>query len=177
MVTDFFEQSVTDAVSSKLTDEDYIDDLNRKWYVIVGLKFITTFFVMIFSPHIFNCFLINPLLNCIRKVKMKTAKVHVHAKNLSYGPEFYLPARLASAVCLIYICMAFSSGIPILYFLTSAIFFTTYYVEKYAILNYWSIPKQIDSTMNNQALSFLKFVTVIHLVFAIYFYSEPGIFP
>lgn len=31
--------------------------------------------------------------------------------------------------------------------------------------------------MNNQALSFLKFVTVIHLVFAIYFYSEPNIFP
>jgi len=71
-------------------EENYTDDLNRQWYLQVGLKYMMAFLIMIFNPYLINFFLTNPFSICWRKWRFKKAVIHKEAKKYSHGPTFQL---------------------------------------------------------------------------------------
>jgi hypothetical protein len=75
----------------KVVDVDldsYADDFNRRWYLQVGINFMTTFIIMIFNPSFINFFFLLPIKKCWRRYKFRKAIIHRDAKKHSYGPVF-----------------------------------------------------------------------------------------
>ena len=158
-------------------EENYTDDLNRQWYLQVGLKYMMAFLIMIFNPYLINFFLTNPFSICWRKWRFKKAVIHKEAKKYSHGPTFQLTQKYANALSLIFITMTFGSGIPILYLVSCIIFTITFLYQKYNLLRISSKPPQLDDQLNTQFIGLLPYAVFTHLIFAILMFSSPAIFP
>ena len=78
--------------------------------------------------------------------------MHKDAKTHSTGPEFKLTAKYANTICIIYIAMSFSSGIPILLGITSVIFFVRFLLYKYFVLRYNSRPPRSGDELNKKSI-------------------------
>lgn len=60
------------------------------------------------------------------------------------GLEFLLDFKYASMLTVLYVTMLYSSGIPILYVVATAFYFTSYWVDKFLLFRYFKRPLMMD---------------------------------
>jgi len=153
-------------------ENNYIDDMNRDFYAQVGTKYILTYIIMTFNPHIINC-LVNPCVRCSRRKKGRKAVIHKDAKKYLTGPTFEIVGKFAGILNIVFMAVCFSAGFPLLLLLTCIILYTTFLVEKYMVIKYNSKPVSIDKQPNDLLIGVLPYSVLFHCLFAILMFSTP----
>ena len=106
-----------------------------------GIKYILSFILLVFQPQVVDL-LIMPFKSCYNRYLARNAILHKDCKTYSTGPVFKLTGKYANTICIIYIAITFSSGIPLLLGITSMIFIVRLILYKYFVLRYNSRPER-----------------------------------
>jgi hypothetical protein len=149
---------------------DFVSD----WYVVVGNSILITMCINIFTPIIWS-FLACFYDQCKRKkctsVNAKTSQEYLNKRFA--GRKFELDERYAVIVTNIYVIMMYSSGLPLLLFIGSLIFFFSYWMDKYSFLRNYRIPPKYDNALDTMAIKRIKPAALLHCIMAFWFYSSP----
>ena len=138
-------------------------DFTANWYADVGVAITITMIIYVFSPHIaplgrycrFNC-----------KTRSGSTQALLNSKYV--GPDFHHSIRYPQISVVIFVSMAYSTGIPILYLIIAATAFTFYWVDKYLFTRWYRTPPQYDAQISLQFSSYLPYAAILHLMFGIW---------
>lgn len=92
------------------------------------------------------------------------------------GPNMEFHANYASLLSVTFVCLTFSTGMPILYFVASVNMMVYYYVEKYCFFNLYRTPPNFTGAMGKRASSLLPLALIIHLAMSVWVLSNPELF-
>lgn len=84
--------------------------------------------------------------------------------------------RYAQILTVMFVCLLFSVGIPILYLSTCIQLILTYFIDKYMLLRICRLPPRIDGIVNKIFLNTLPFMVFVHLGVAIWVLGSESIF-
>lgn len=76
----------------------------------------------------------------------------------------------------LFVCMAYSTGIPILYLVLSATAFSFYWVDKYLFTRWYRTPPQYDAQISRQFSGYLPYAALLHLCFGIWMIANKRMF-
>lgn len=117
-------------------------DFTVEWYRIVGSTICLTMIINTISPHtssVISCFVTGIKRCCDRGCtcnKRRTKKMLQEDYDSVYiGPEFIMEIRYSQIISNIFICMLYSSGIPLLYPTLIITTILTYWIDKYLCKN------------------------------------------
>lgn len=160
------------------------------WYLRVGVVIALTMFYTIFTNNILNPGFVVP--SCLKRLndrgcscncedpncdKPHTTKclTQVDYEAVNLGNEFFIENRQASIMFFVFVTMAYSGGLPVLYPIASIYFFITYWVDKYLLINHYKEPPNYDSLMIKEIIYTFKWAFVCHCIIAISMYNRPKI--
>ena len=83
------------------------------------------------------------------------------------GPEFYIDYRYSQILTIIYICLMFSSGMPILYLVTFVHLSVMFWIDKIYLLRVCRTPKNYDRYMAEKVRQVLFYAPIVHILFAV----------
>jgi len=144
-------------------------DFTESWYTIVGAQLIVTVTLNLILPMaplmvalIGDCCL--PLSS--RSVASQSALNHAYA-----GKDFVLSTRYGGLLSVVFGCLMYSSGMPILLLIGALIFFTIYWVDKVYLLRLCRTPSAYSDRINTACLRYLKYALLLHLLIGCWIYS------
>jgi hypothetical protein len=76
----------------------------------------------------------------------------------------------------LFVCLTFSTGMPLLNIIATINFILIYFMDKYAFINLSLIPQKLNTMLGKQATSLIPFAVVIHLVISIWVLSNRELF-
>jgi hypothetical protein len=88
------------------------------------------------------------------------------------GPEFLLYQRYAQVLNTLFVCLLFSSGMPLLVPICFLTFFFYYWVDKFALLRFYSLPPRLDATLARAVGNVLEYSVFLHLLFGMWMMSN-----
>jgi hypothetical protein len=128
------------------------------------------------TPHLspLIIFLIAQCNRCIKSSKMKgnyktTRKEYF---DLFVGPYFEIDLRYSEILTAIFVCLMFSSGIPILYIVLFFGCLFTYWVDKILVFRYYRKPRYFDIGMSNNFMIIIMVGLIIHFLISIWVYGH-----
>jgi hypothetical protein len=74
------------------------------------------------------------------------------------------------------VTFCYSSGLPILYLISFFFMFFIYYFDKFYVLLFCRKPNKINGELHDFMVSILKFIPLIHCLFAVHVFGTPSIF-
>ena len=83
--------------------------------------------------------------------------------------------RYAQVLSTIYVTLAYSSGMPLLYLLNFCILFVQYWVDKILVFNYYKKTPQFTRHLSRSVVNLLPWTLVLHALFGMMIYSYPYI--
>jgi hypothetical protein len=180
----FLNASLTEYGKRGLVFQGVYDDLTPLWYRNVGSTILGTMVINIFSApgvKVIENFL-RALGRCKdrscgfdeRKTKQKSQKAY---EALYMGSEFTIDVRYAQILNMVFICMLYSSGMPLLYVIGFLQLLLSYFVDKYFVLKSCKKSANFDEKMDILVKNTMVYAAIIHLIFAIWIYGSPAIFP
>ncbi len=92
-------------------------------------------------------------------------------------PNFDLSVKYAFALNIIFVCLFYSSGMPLLLLFGFLGLLFMYWSEKYIVLKYSKKPPEYDSNLNKKVMRILPLSLILHLAISLFIYSEQTIFP
>lgn len=155
-------------------------DFSPRWYLIVGEPLTMIVILQIFFPHF--SLILNGIMTFFNRCmdrsctfnRMYTKKVaQKEYENLYIGPQFILQVRLAQMLTIVFVCMIFGSGIPMLYVITWLSFIITYWTDKILILRYYRKTDEFDEKLTKKFVSVLPWSIILHIIVGWYMYSYP----
>jgi len=96
-------------------------------------------------------------------------------EDLYTGPEFILQLRYSQILAQIFITVTFSSGLPILYLITFASLFISFWVDKFLMLRFFRKQNKFTSSLSASFVALLPFAIVAHIVYGFFIFSHPNI--
>jgi hypothetical protein len=123
------------------------DDFGEVWYLEIGVPIIMTMIINMISPHVST--FVTWILNRFKQWKDRsfssdhgiTKMVTQNDLELMYtGPEFLLYERYASLLNTLFVCLMFSSGMPVLIPICFLTFWSYYWVDKFMLFRFFSLP-------------------------------------
>ena len=148
---------VTTALQGKYSD------FTSTWYGDVGVAISITMIIYIFSPHVAPCLRYCKFCCCSNRHGSTQAQL-----NSRYvGPDFHHSIRYPQVFVVLFVCMAYSTGIPILYLVISATAFSFYWVDKYLFTRWYRTPPQYDAQISRQFSAYLPYAALMHMCFGI----------
>lgn len=93
------------------------------------------------SPHLSNlvAFGIFLLVQRIKKAQRKENSQE-EFEELYLGPEMLMEDRYSQLLVTFYICLLYSSGMPMLYVISSLSFLATFYADKFFFIHFYRTP-------------------------------------
>lgn len=85
--------------------------------------------------------------------------------------------KYASMLTVVYVTMLYGSGIPILYVVAAAFFFTSYWVDKFLLFHYFRRPLMMDKFLAVNTLKWFKYALVFHIIGGMLMFSNSAILP
>jgi hypothetical protein len=73
------------------------------------------------------------------------------------GPEFELEVRLGQVVAFNWVTFMYSTGMPITFIISAFNFIIFYWIDKWFLLRFYRIPKNIDEKVINHVIYYLKY--------------------
>jgi NADH:ubiquinone oxidoreductase subunit 6 (subunit J) len=92
------------------------------------------------------------------------------------GPDFVLSTRYAQTLSTLFVCLTFSSGIPLLYFVAAANFCASFWIDKFVFVRLCKEPKPYSAKMGQQATMLIPIGVVFHLAMSVWMLSNKEIF-
>ena len=89
---------------------------------------------------------------------------------------FPLAKKYSTALMLLYVCLIFSTGMPVMLPLGFGLFFIIYWIDKYTLLRESSRPNKADSSINSWLSSRLRAALVLHMIAATIMLTVPTLF-
>lgn len=150
-------------------------DYTTDWYLDIASKIASEFMIEMFLPHGLMLFY-QPLRKLFRKCYSKTAKLQYDVVNIYTPAACKFAPKIAHILSQIFICVLFSSGVPVLTLFTFAFLIIFYWITKWFFLRYAERPRNIDETTAIMTGKLSYFLVLIHCFMAIYIYKAQGIF-
>lgn len=159
-------------------------DFNSSWYSSVGTSIILTMLLNLFIPHLMPLALTlySSLKRCCDRDcsdnRKKTNKyTQAELNELHLGPEMQIDERYAQLYNTIFVCLAYSAGIPLLIPILFGYVVVTLAVDSCLFSVSYRIPPKYSATLPQAFTSLLPFTIVLHLAFASWMLSNENIFP
>jgi hypothetical protein len=158
------------------------DEFNVRWYLVVGVPIVMSIGVQILFPHIGllwswstkgfkRCLDRSCLLNPRRTRQI----IQSDYEDLYTGPKFLLHIRYAQILSTIFVTMTYSSGLPMLYFISFISFLVTYWTDKFLVLRYFSKTEGLNKDLSKAVVSWLPLSLVLHSIFGTMIFSYPNV--
>lgn len=93
------------------------------------------------------------------------------------GPQLLLDERFAQLYSILFVCLAFSTGMPGLVPIAFLTFFLCYWVDKSLFVWVYQTPPSYDSSLSHSFTKLLPLAAFLHLVMGIWMLSNPLILP
>ncbi|GMH83627.1 hypothetical protein TrVE_jg11384 [Triparma verrucosa] len=159
------------------------DDFGEVWYLEIGVPIIMTMIINMISPHVST--FVTWILKRYKQWKDRsfssdhgiTKMVTQNDLELMYtGPEFLLYERYASLLNTLFVCLMFSSGMPVLIPICFLTFWSYYWVDKFMLFRFFSLPPRLDASLAQQVSSILPYSVLLHLSFGMWMMSNDDFF-
>ena len=96
-------------------------------------------------------------------------KIHI-------GPEFELSYRYAQLLSTLFVCLTFSSGIPLLYVVAAVNFYVAYVADKYLFIHLCREPVPYSAEMGKEVTRLIPIGIALHLAMSVWMLSNKEIF-
>jgi len=149
-------------------------DLTPKWYAVVGTSIIMTVFLNAFIP------MVPVFVTGLKKALagLRPQPLLQEELNERYlGPELQIAQRYGLVLSTVFVCLLYSSGIPILLLCASVTFGIMYSVEKLLLLRVYRTPPQYNDTIARLMVKCLPYAGIMHMLLGLWIYSARGTFP
>jgi hypothetical protein len=160
-----------------------IADFSTTWYLEVGTAIVITMWINI---YVLNVAVVQDsvkikLLRCLDRgcsfdMARTNQKLQVHLETMYTGPDLLLEVRYSSLLVGFFVCMIFSSGMPILWIIGWASFLVAFCIDKWAFLRVYRLPPKYGATLARYATDMLPWAVLMHVVFASWTFSNPELF-
>lgn len=159
-------------------------DFDADWYASVGVALTIVMIANIFIPHL------TPLLSCadgaIRRWHdrrygcdrtITRAMTNEQLVTRMRGPEFLISERMAQIYTIVFVCLVYSTGLPILLAVCTLSMLLFWLVDFVLFVRVYRRPAPIDGSLAALFTSVLPFGAVIHLGLAMWMLTNEDIFP
>lgn len=172
--------SNTPFILSAIFGQNYHDsvDFTPEWFATVGVNIMLVQVGDIINPHAWKLYrYIVFHLNLRSYQNDPTVALNQKELNELYmGPDFLLSTRYAQLMCNFYICLIFSTGMPILCVIAVANFYISYWVDKYLFVNFYRTPPYYNAKIGQEATTMIPYAVLIFLGVAVWTLGNREIF-
>jgi len=160
-------------------------DFSADWYFTVGNSIAITMLGNVIVPQITKVATIfsSKLAQCqdrgcrsAKHIGVTHRSTQHDLEELYLGPEMSLKLMYANFLNQFFVCLMFNAGMPILTIIFYFFICTSYFFDKMTFLRLYRLPPAFDATAAVATTSFLGYAVVLHILFAIWMYSNPDIF-
>ena len=96
--------------------------------------------------------------------------------NLHAGPEFQIHNRYSAILVIVFVCMLYGTGIPILYPIAFISLFIRYIMDRVLLTYYNQKPPQYDDDLAKETNKLLPWAGIIHLLVGFWMMGNPLMF-
>ena len=89
---------------------------------------------------------------------------------------FQIEDHYANVIMIIFVCMMFSGGIPLMIPISFLGLATRYIYFKYSFIRFCRVPQTFNDSINNKILRILPFCFIVHFALDLWMYGVPLIF-
>ena len=97
-------------------------------------------------------------------------------EELYTGGVFSGPNAYSRMMSILMVCLTYSSGMPIMYFVGFCYFFVTFLVNKTMLIMYFQKTNTLSRVIPNFSMEFLNLSIFIHMTFACIMFTNPSLF-
>ena len=141
-------------------------------YAAVGAPVVLTMLLNVVSPHImplFKWLVVQPIRTYFAR---KTASSQELLNSVYEGPNFSIATRYPIAMNTLFVCMMFSSAMPILYLIGAMSFWSTYWIDKISLLRLYNRPPRYDESLALVATELMPLALLLHILVAIWSFGN-----
>lgn len=151
-------------------------DFSREWYQLTGFKIAFAVLISCFSPHVFELLLINPLMKWWRRRGLKDGILQIELNSMVEPADFAIDNNYTVALNLLFVCLSFSAGMPILIWLCFLGFLLLYIFNKFKFVTWTRKCPFYNKSLNATITAVLPFAILIHLMFSLWIYGVKEFF-
>ncbi len=96
--------------------------------------------------------------------------------DLYSGPEYLIHVKYSGILNVVFVCMMYGVGMPILFLVAAITFFILYSVEKVTVTYFYKQPPAFDDKLTKNAAAVLKWAGLIYLGFGYWMVSNMMMF-
>jgi len=154
-----------------------LKDFTPTWYSEVGSQMVISLFVQIMVMNGMD-WLGYTWENCCTRssTTIKAAKTQQELDALFTGTSFKFETRYAELINITYVCLAFSTGMPLLNVVAAVAFLVTFWSDKMLFLRYFRTPPFMDGTLHKHLTAWLPLGLLAHLAVGVWMLSNRTIF-
>ncbi len=153
-------------------------EFTTDWFNVNGVTIILVQLGDIFnahSDHIYNFVLFKR--QQWKLIKDPSLALTQNELNKAFlGPKFEFAYSYAQLMSTIFVCLTFSSGIPLLYAISAANYGLFYLVEKYLMIHCYRTPPQYNTHVGKAATSLIPLALLIHMAMSVWVLSNNSLF-
>lgn len=159
---------------------DY-NDFVRGWYTVVGLTITTNMMANAVVPPLKQVFMgmVLPTLKRWWKTRGKKVDkmVQPELEELYTNAPFDISTRYADLVMTVFVCLTYSSGLPLLNVAAFLFMALMFWMDKIVLLRFSKRPPYYDTLMPKLASQYMIYAVPLHCIFAILMYGQECTFP
>ncbi|PHJ25809.1 hypothetical protein CSUI_000334, partial [Cystoisospora suis] len=152
-------------------------DFSFDWYLDVGSALVINALVLCFSPFVIQDVLLAPLTCLKRWWLRKKRPVQLDLNTLYTNIEFGTETRYAHILTLTFVCLAYSSGLPVLLLVAALGTMVLYLCSRIALFRTVRRPLPFSSAMNDAVLALLPNACVLHALAGFFMLGQPLVSP
>lgn len=154
-----------------------IKDFTSTWYAEVGSQMVISLFVQILVMNGYDWLTLVWAYCCVRTSgNIKAARTQREMDALFTGSGFKFETRYAELINITYVCLAFSTGMPVMHVVAAAAFFVTFWSDKALFLRHFRTPPFQDATLHKHLTAWLPLAVLAHLAVGAWQLSNRTIF-
>jgi hypothetical protein len=158
-------------------------DFTNDWYIGRGSAMALTMILQAILPAVFKLFQICwwRSYKVIARIKVLckcccTQMTQADLVKVFTGPEFDEPGNYAQHLTVIFVCLMYGLGIPILFFIAFINFALSYVIDLWMFLFFNSRPPKLNASLGRVAVMSLPFAIILHLLLGSWMLSTDGIY-
>ncbi|KAJ1418322.1 hypothetical protein B484DRAFT_400519, partial [Ochromonadaceae sp. CCMP2298] len=156
---------------------DSTTEFTADWFNTIGVTVILVQIGDVFSCHgdnLWKYYSFHRSKRLSRTTVIPLTQDELNQKHI--GPPFEFAFSYAQLLSTFFCCFTFSTGIPILYFISMVNFGTYYMVEKYLFMHMYRVPPHLSNKTGKRASALLPYAFIIHLAMSIWVLSNDELF-
>lgn len=157
------------------------NEFSTNWFNTIGVTIILVQLsdaVFTHAAKLWKYFNYRYVLKSYRKsaAGQKLALTQDELNKLHEGPDCELSYTYAQIMSTLFVCLTFSTGIPLLYIIAAGNFFIYYLVEKFMFINLYKVPPHFNSFIGRRATTMIPYAVMLHLAMSIWVLANHEIF-